>query len=102
MQGWKKAMAENASYERRPGNLVTNSLGMKFAWVPPGTFLMGSPKEEKGREPYEGASETQHKVTLTKGVYMGVHSVTRGQFSIFVEKSGYKTQAEREGGAQIY
>src|ERR1019366_7222492 len=29
-----------------PGDIVTNSLGMKFAWIPPGTFLMGSPKEE--------------------------------------------------------
>jgi formylglycine-generating enzyme required for sulfatase activity len=25
----------------------TNSIGMKFVWIPPGSFVMGSPKEEK-------------------------------------------------------
>src|SRR5207302_595465 len=27
----------------RPGAIITNSLGMKLAWSPPGSFLMGSP-----------------------------------------------------------
>src|ERR1019366_9567776 len=46
----------------------TNSIGMKFVWIPPGNFMMGSPKEEKARK----KEENQHKVTLTKGFYMGV------------------------------
>src|ERR1700722_4847724 len=29
------------------GPFWTNSIGMKFAWVPAGTFLMGSPETEK-------------------------------------------------------
>src|SRR5208282_3780120 len=28
------------------GPFFTNSVGMKFAWVPAGTFLMGSPANE--------------------------------------------------------
>jgi formylglycine-generating enzyme required for sulfatase activity len=60
----------------QPGEIVTNSLGMKFAWIPPGTFLMGSPKSEAERI----ANETQHKVTLSKGFYMGVHQVTQEQW----------------------
>jgi formylglycine-generating enzyme required for sulfatase activity len=55
---------------------VTVSIGMKFTWIPPGTFVMGSPKEEKARND----DETQHKVTLTKGFYMGVHLVTQEQW----------------------
>jgi formylglycine-generating enzyme required for sulfatase activity len=54
----------------------TNSIGMKFAWIPAGQFLMGSPNEEKGRD----KSEIQHKVTLTKGFYLGVHTVTQEQW----------------------
>jgi formylglycine-generating enzyme required for sulfatase activity len=46
---------------------------MKFAWIPPGTFLMGSPKDEADRSD----DETQHKVTLSKGFYMGIHLVTQ-------------------------
>ena len=53
----------------------TNSIGMKFVWIPPGSFMMGSPKEEKERR----VNETQHKVTLSKGFYMGVYTVTQEQ-----------------------
>ena len=74
---------------------------MNFAWIPSGTFLMGSPKEAKDREGYDGADETQHKVTLSKGFYMGVHPITRGQFAAFVEQTGYKTQAEAVREAEI-
>ena len=49
---------------------------MKFVWIPPGPFLMGSPREEKDRD----VIETQHKVTLTKGFYMGVFTVTQEQW----------------------
>src|ERR1019366_2837036 len=48
----------------------TNSIGMKFVWIPPGNFMMGSPEEEKERR----NDETQHKVTLIKGFYMGVYT----------------------------
>jgi uncharacterized protein (TIGR02996 family) len=54
----------------------TNSLGMEFAWVPAGTYFMGSPPGEPDRQ----ENETRHRVTLTRGFYMGVHPVTRGQW----------------------
>jgi len=71
---WQKA--HPLKLERKPGEIITNSLGMKFAWIPPGTFLMGSPKNEEKRSD----NETQHKVTLTKGFYMSVHLVTQEQW----------------------
>src|ERR1700690_1387587 len=61
----------------------TNSIGMKFVWIPPGNFMMGSPKEEKGRE----ADEIQHKVTLTKGFYMGVYTVTQEEWRAVMGKN---------------
>src|SRR5262245_36682132 len=60
-----------------PPKHYTNSLGMKFVWIPPGSFLMGSPKEEKARL----GNEIQHKVTLTKGFYLGVYTVTQEQWT---------------------
>jgi formylglycine-generating enzyme required for sulfatase activity len=59
-----------------PGEVVTNSLGMKFAWCPPGTFLMGSPPDEEER----GDDEIQHQVSLSKGFYLGVYPVTQAQW----------------------
>ncbi len=43
-------------------------------WCPPGTFTMGSPTSEEGR----GSDEMQHRVTLTKGFWMGETEVTQG------------------------
>jgi len=55
---------------------ITNSMGMKFAYIPAGTFTMGSPKDEVGRF----MDERQHKVTLTRGFYMQTTEVTQGQW----------------------
>jgi len=54
----------------------TNSIGMTFNYIEPGTFLMGSPEDEPGRRP----DETQHEVTLTEGYYMQTTPVTQGQW----------------------
>ena len=52
-----------------------------FVWIPPGTFVMGSPASEDGRDGDEGP---QHEVTLSKGFWLGVYEVTAGQFLEFL------------------
>ena len=42
-------------------------------WIEPGTFMMGSPKDELGRD-YD---ETLHKVTLSEGFWLGRPPVPR-------------------------
>lgn len=58
------------------GKTFTNSLGTKFVYIPPGTFMMGSPPDE----PERGDDETLHRVTLTRGFYMQTTEVTQGQW----------------------
>ena len=60
----------------KPGDIMTNSIAMNLAYIAPGEFAMGSPKTESGREGHE----TQHKVTLTKGFYIGIYTVTQAQW----------------------
>ena len=67
--------ATHAQEKNKP-KPFTNSIGMKFVWIRPGAFMMGSPKGEKKR--YD--NETQHKVTLSKGFYMSVYTVTQEQW----------------------
>ena len=74
--GWSQAPAE------KPGKLK-NSIGMEFASIPAGKFLMGSPETEKERDP----DETQHEVTLTQGFRMGVHEVTQAQYAQVMGKN---------------
>lgn len=50
---------------------------MTFVAIQPGTFLMGSPKDEPGHEDY---LETQHQVTLTHGFEMQTTDVTQKQW----------------------
>ena len=45
-----------------PGDTVINSIGMKLAYIPPGSFTMGSPDTEPGRIP----NETRRQVTFAK------------------------------------
>jgi len=63
----------------KAGHVITNDLGMKFAYIPPTGpegFLMGSPESEEER----GTDETQHKVILTQGFYLGVYEVTQEEY----------------------
>jgi uncharacterized protein (TIGR02996 family) len=50
---------------------------MVFSFLPPGTFLMGSPHNELGRDDDD---ETQHRVTLTKGYWLAIYPVTQAQW----------------------
>ena len=50
--------------------------------IPPGTFMMGSPSDELGREPEGLVKETIHPVTLTKPFYIGLFEVTQRQYEL--------------------
>jgi formylglycine-generating enzyme required for sulfatase activity len=54
----------------------TNSIGMKLVLIQKGTFIMGSPESDEGREQWE----TQYQVTISKDYYLGVTEVTQGQY----------------------
>jgi formylglycine-generating enzyme required for sulfatase activity len=60
----------------KPGHTIINTIGMKLAYIPPGTFTMGSPKTEPNRIP----NETQHQVMFKKGFRIGVTEVTQKQW----------------------
>jgi len=58
------------------GDVFTNSLGMKFVLMPAGTFMMGSPSDEDGRDD----DERRHRVTISQPFYMQTTEVTQGQW----------------------
>ncbi len=49
---------------------------MNLVHIPAGTFMMGSPSDERGRVDREDL----HQVTLTRGYYMGKYEVTQAQW----------------------
>lgn len=92
--------------ERRPGEVIENSLGMKLTVIPAGEFLQGSSPAEmdhvrridaKFKQQYADAELPQHRVKLSKPFLLGAHEVTKGQFARFVQEQNYRTDAERDG-----
>jgi len=68
-----------------PTNDVWQTTKLLLRRIPAGTFTMGSPPDEAGRDTYTRefhSEETLHTVTLTKPFYIGVFPVTQKQWSL--------------------
>ena len=68
-----------AEEQPKPGSKLTitvNGVDFTFCYIPAGSFMMGSPESEKGRE----KGEKLHKVVISKPFYMMENEVTQEQF----------------------
>ena len=96
---------------------VTNSVGMKLVLISSGAFLMGNGESAEDaaaafnkiygadfvKPGFFKDEYPQHRVRITRPFYLGIYHVTRGQFRRFVDATGYKTDAEKNGkGGQGY
>lgn len=95
---------------QRQARRITNSIGMNLVRVPAGNFQMGSKysyqsiqetfNEKSASLPLNFADEhPRHFVSISRDFYVGEYEVTVEQFRKFVLATGYKTDAERSGGA---
>lgn len=66
------------------GQTIKNSIGMKFSLIPSGTFMMGSPTSENGRD----GGEVSHSVTISKDFYLGTYEVTQEQYLEIMKSNG--------------
>jgi formylglycine-generating enzyme required for sulfatase activity/tetratricopeptide (TPR) repeat protein len=80
-------------------SLKDRTEGPEMVMIPPGRFVMGSPPSEEGRYDSEGP---QHEVAIAQAFALGRFAVTVGDFRRFVQASGYKTEAETQGGSHVW
>ena len=93
----------------RPGQVTTNAKdGADMVWIPAGEFLMGSDRADNLRiyekfgwdkewvEKYAKDEAPKHRVKLD-AFWMYKYEVTVAQFEEFVDATGYRTTAEKEG-----
>ncbi|MHC4708039.1 MAG: formylglycine-generating enzyme family protein, partial [Planctomycetota bacterium] len=80
--------------------LTVDDIGFDFVRIDPGTFVMGSPRVyvDMANMAYEMPA---HKVTIDYVYYMAATEVTLEQFELFVEDTGYVTDAEKHGWALL-
>ncbi len=75
------ASVEESKWEVR----VNPKDGLKYVWIPPGTFMMGcSPGDSEGKDEENPA----HQVTITKGFWLGQTEVTVGAYKRFAAATG--------------
>jgi formylglycine-generating enzyme required for sulfatase activity len=89
--------ATAAPAPKAPPKTITNSIGMKFTYIPPGKFTMGSPKDEK----YRSADEEEHEVEITKGFHMCVYEVTQQQYEKVMGKNPSYFRKDGDGKDEV-
>ena len=89
VESWALALGlgEAPSPESASAERFTNSLGMEFVQIPAGSFMMGSPENEPGRQEDEGP---QHRVTISKPFYLQTTPVTQRQWQQLMGNTPWK------------
>ncbi|MEQ9407573.1 MAG: formylglycine-generating enzyme family protein [Fuerstiella sp.] len=93
-----------------PPDSEANSIGMRFVRVAPGEYVRGFDTSDRREHhfhlmhQYSNGQDFRnerpaHRVVLTRPYDIAVTEVTVGQFRAFVQATGYRTDAERNGGA---
>ena len=77
------------------GEFTVNGVTFKMVYVQGGTFTMGCTSEQGSCDDEE---KPVHMVTVS-GFWMGETEVTVGLFRTFINETGYRTDAEKEGWA---
>ena len=89
----------------QPGQVIRDHFLNEGLWTPDavvilaGSFVMGAPASEEGREDNEGP---QHRVTFRRGFAIGMREVSVAEFKVFTDKTGYKTDAQRGRYSTVY
>ena len=77
---------------KAPGPVKTNPKdGLKYVWIPPGTFMMGC---SPGDTEYDADEKPAHRVTISKGFWIGQTPVTVGAYKRFVAATGRQMPLE--------
>ena len=80
---WFTACKENTPIPVKNVTLP-NGTPIEFVYIKPGSFLMGSIKEEIERHGDEGP---KRKVSITKGFYLGKYELTQAQWKAVMENN---------------
>jgi formylglycine-generating enzyme required for sulfatase activity len=102
--------AADTAPARIPAGQTVNSVGMRMVTIPAGKFVMGSTDAEVRRIEADWnitrealTQETPaHTVEIGRPFLIGKYEVTVAEFKRFVQESGYRTVAEREGAGWVY
>jgi formylglycine-generating enzyme required for sulfatase activity len=74
--------------------------GSEFVLIPAGSFQME--RGAQGPDQYISSPRPVHEVTIGRPFWMGKTPVTVRQFRAFVDATGYRTEAEKGDGSNVW
>ena len=81
---WSKSLSIDKTFR--------NYVGMEFAIIPPGEFIMGTPPSQELPNQNRRQDEHAHTVRLTRPFYCGVTEVTQEQWMAVMKSSPWKEE----------
>jgi formylglycine-generating enzyme required for sulfatase activity len=72
-------------------HVFANSIGIRMVLIPAGSFTMGSPPTETGRQP----DETLHEVRITKQFYLSECEITQSEYMKVMRNNPSEFQDDR-------
>ncbi len=90
--GQTKILVTDLQTEQTKEISVVVKENIETVLVKAGTFVMGSPKGEEGRNP----EEIQRNITLTKDFYIGKYEVTNSQYANFLNDKAQGLEQVKE------
>ena len=97
MQAPQPAESEAAGFAGERAGQQREVAGMPLCWCPPGRFVLGSPRSEPERRPFE----RQVSVTLSRGFWMGKFEVRQRDWKRIVGKLPGAYTAELAAGDDL-
>jgi formylglycine-generating enzyme required for sulfatase activity len=82
VRDWVRVRSTRDAFAKLGGPLISAKGGVELVSIPAGTFSMGSPPDERDREP----DGTQHEVTLS-AFELGKYTVTNEQYARFLAEN---------------
>lgn len=90
---------------------LSENVWLDMRWIPPGQFLQGSDGEDKSRTMIGGDADSimlaregypEELTCIRSGFWMGRYEITVGQWKVFVNDTGYRSQIEKSGESWGY
>ena len=96
----EQARTAQRAWARRLGAdvILSNRVGMKFALIPPGEFLMGTTADDPTGD---ADQRPQHRVRITKPFFLGVYEVTQAEWQTVMETHRSWFSASGSGSDQV-
>lgn len=88
----------NVSTPTRSTRCIHEKTGIELVYIPAGPFLFGSADSDK----LASADEKPQRTVNLPAYWIGRAPVTNDQFARFVQATGHKTTAEREGKGLVW